>query len=262
MNARQILLYLSLKYEGNWEDIYDAIKRKEPINEDDMLIEISKIKSNVTTLIDDDYPLYLKCIYKPPFVLYYYGDLSLVADIRKCVSYIGTRQMTGYGEEMTRKIVSELSKEKAIVSGLARGIDTVAHETALNHGGKTIGIMGCGIDTYYPKENKQLVERMKKDCLVISEYPGSCEPAKSQFPERNRLIAAMSQVTIVGEAPNARSGTLITVRHALEMGRDVMCVPFPANSSSMCNRLIKEGASLVENAEDILQELRCPLTNA
>ncbi|MFA5283473.1 MAG: DNA-processing protein DprA [Bacilli bacterium] len=255
MEAREILIFLSIKYEGDWEKIYDAIKRKEPISENEIKESISKINCKTLTLIDADYPNYLKNIFKPPFVLYFYGDITLASDTMKCISFVGTRQMTKYGEEMTRKIVSEISPYKIIVSGLAKGIDRIAHETAINCSGRTIGVLGCGIDSCYPKENLELYIVMKKDHLIISEYPHKTEPAKQQFPQRNRLIAALSQATIVGEAPSVRSGTLITVQHALEMGRDVMCVPYPGNVSSMCNRLIKEGASLVESGDDVFQEL-------
>jgi DNA processing protein len=260
MEARNLLLYLSIKYRGNWDKIYEAIKRKEDVKEDDVNLARQETKSKYITIIDSDYPKVLSQIFKPPFVIFYYGDIKNVDDIYKCISVVGSRHSSDYGVAMTRNIVSKLAETKTIISGMASGIDSVAHEAAIHCGGKTVAILGGGIDYCYPKENKKLYEEIKNNHLLLSEYPGNLEPEKEQFPFRNRLIAAFSEATLVTEANSQKSGTLVTVRYALMFGRDVMCVPYCASSGSVCNRLIKEGACLVENATDILQELKKPIS--
>ncbi|MFA5686491.1 MAG: DNA-processing protein DprA [Bacilli bacterium] len=254
MQGRDILIYLSLKYEGDWDNIYQAIKRKEPINSHLYKELITTLKSEAVTIIDPYYPEHLKQCYKPPFVIYYYGDFSLLDKINSVVAIVGSRKASDYGKKMTRLIVSDLAKKMIILSGLARGIDATAHESAININGKTIAILGSGIDYCYPKENKQLYDLIKKDHLLISEYPNSCSPKQKNFPFRNRLIAILSKSLIVTEA-GINSGTLITVSHALSYGRDICCVPYPADLYSACNSLIKQGAKLVENARDVYEEM-------
>lgn len=256
MEARNILAYLSIKYNGNWDNIYDAIKRKEDIVEDEVNKAIDSVHAKFITIIDEDYPKILNSVFKPPLVLFYYGDLSLISDIYHCISVVGSRKSSMYGELMTRQFVKELSSNKIIVSGLAKGIDSIAHQSSIDNGGKTVAILGSGIDYCYPKENKSLYDKIKEEHLLISEYPGETPPDKAQFPFRNRLIAGLSEITLVTEANDYKSGTLVTVRYALMFGRDVMCIPYHANEKSMCNRLIKEGACLVETPQDVISELK------
>ncbi|MFA5481547.1 MAG: DNA-processing protein DprA, partial [Bacilli bacterium] len=252
--GREILIYLSIKYKGNWDEIYAAIKRKEPIDDVAFADSLASVKAKTITILDKNYPEHLKQCYKPPFVLYYYGDCHLLERSHEAIAYIGSRKASEYGCKMARVIVGELAKKMVIVSGLARGIDTIAHQTAINVNGKTIAILGSGIDYCYPRENIELYEKIKSEHLVISEYPNHTEPDHSQFPLRNRLIAMLAKSVIVGEA-GMKSGTLITVSYALSAGRDVCCVPYPADASSACNSLIKQGAKLVENANDVYEEM-------
>lgn len=261
MEAKNLLLYLSVKYKGNWDKIYEAIKKKENVNEEDINLVTKEIKSKFVTIIDKEYPKVLSQIFKPPFVIYYYGDIHLIDDIYKCISVVGSRNATEYGKRITKSLVSELAKNKIIVSGLAKGIDAIAHESCIDSNGKTVAILGSGIDYCYPKENKELYNKIKNNHLLLSEYPNDLEPEKDYFPLRNRLIAAFSEATIVTEAKDRKSGSLITVRYALMFGRDVMCVPYSASSNSICNRLIKEGACLVETPNDVLDELKKPIKN-
>lgn len=254
MTGREILIYLSIKYKGNWDAVYGAIKRKEPIEETSFNELMAMVKSQTLTILDKSYPAHLKQCYKPPFVLYYYGDLSLLERQYETIAYVGSRKASEYGCKMARIIVGELAKRMVVVSGLARGIDTVAHETAINSKGKTIAILGSGIDYCYPRENKDLYDKIKNEHLLISEYPNHTEPDSSQFPLRNRLIAIFAKSVVVGEA-GMKSGTLITVSYALSSGRDVCCVPYPADLSSACNSLIKQGAKLVESANDVYEEM-------
>ncbi|MDD4154705.1 MAG: DNA-processing protein DprA [Bacilli bacterium] len=254
MTGRDILIFLALKYKGCWDDIYGAIKRKEPIDDNHYNDLMATLKANTLTIIDKNYPEHLKQCHKPPFVLFYYGDISLLQRPHETIAYIGSRKASDYGKKMARLIVSELAKKMVIISGMAKGIDTVAHETAINVKGKTIAILGSGIDYCYPRENIELYNTIKSHHLVISEYPNRTDPDHSQFPLRNRIIAMLAKSVVVGEA-DVKSGTLITVSYALSSGRDVCCVPYPADIASACNSLIKQGAKLVESAKDVYEEM-------
>lgn len=250
MKARDLLIYLSIKYHGVWNDIYNAIVSKEKADFNEATLIVSNLSSSVVTIIDENYPRVLKESNKPPFVLFYYGDLSLISDYTRCLAVVGSRYPSEYGKMMTNELVKDICNDFYIVSGLAKGIDSVAHLSSINNKGKTIAVLGCGIDYCYPKENKDLYKRIKESHLMISEYPGVTEPNPDFFPMRNRLIAAFSKGVLVTDA-KAKSGTLITVSSALELGREVMCLPHQANEGSQCNRLIYAGASLVETPSDI-----------
>ena len=248
----EIILYFALKYAGDFDKIYQALERKEKV--DDELKEhlFKELKSKYTTIISDDYPAALKEINCPPFVLFYYGDLNLVNT--KCIGVIGMRQPSDYGIEVTKTIVSKLVLENyTIVSGMALGIDAMAHQSAMNVLGKTIAVLGSGIDNCYPLKNKAIYEIMKVNQLVISEYPGNLVPKKINFPRRNRIISGLSESILVTEA-NERSGTMITVGHALEQGKDIYCIPSRINDSPGCNRLIQQGAKLVMDISDIVDD--------
>lgn len=251
MKAREILLYLAVKYNGDYEKMLDAIKQKEKVDPSLLTEAITSIKSNYVTLIDPDYPKCLKSIMRPPLVLFYYGDLSLVSDEMKCLSIVGSREMSSYGQKITEDIIVGLENRYYIVSGMAKGIDSIAHFSAIKYGLKTVGVLGCGIDYIYPKENIELYELMKKEHLLISEYPNLVGPDKDHFPFRNRIIAAMSKGLLITEAKK-RSGTMITASYAISQGKEVMCVPYDAYSDSANNKLIKDGAFLVENSSDVL----------
>ncbi|MFA5235908.1 MAG: DNA-processing protein DprA [Bacilli bacterium] len=255
IKGRDIIIHLAIKYEGDWNRIYEAIKAKEPATVAEVGASMEQLKSETLTIIDDDYPENLKRIYKPPFVLFYHGDKSLLTYGKASLAVIGSRKPSPYGEAMTRAIVKDLvAGEILIVSGLARGIDHIAHQTTLAADGKTIAVLGSGINRPYPEETKVTYEKIKQRQLVLSEYPDRVEPHKDNFPWRNRIIAGLAQAVFVTEARH-RSGTLITVGYALYLGKDVYVLPHPANVESSCNRLIRDGAVLVESAHDILEEL-------
>lgn len=252
---RNILLYFVVKYEGDWKNIYQAISSKEKVNMEEVERVVEGIEDKCITILDNNYPCSLKNISCPPFAIFYRGNHELLSDKRLMVAVIGSRVHSDYGEKMTNKLVKELvEKEVIIISGLARGIDAIAHTTCLEHGGKTIAVLGSGIDVCYPKSNKQLYDDiLKNEGLIISEYPSGINPKKDNFPLRNRLIAAFSNGILVVEA-KIRSGTMITVNKALEIGKDIFCVPERASEGSGCNKLIKSGAKLTENVQDILEE--------
>jgi len=209
---------------------------------------------NVITLIDDEYPKLLKTIYDPPAVLYCKG--KPLTETPFMVSIVGSRRTTEYGRQMAEKFAYELSGAGfTIVSGLARGIDTMAHKGAIKAEGYTIGVLGCGVDIVYPKENKRLFMQMERYGTLVSEYPPGTQPAPGNFPARNRIISGLSHAVLVIEA-GSRSGALITCDFALEQGRDVFALPGNVNSpySLGTNQLIKEGAKMVTCVEDILEE--------
>lgn len=209
------------------------------------------------TLDDREYPLLLKKIKKPPFVLYYIGDIRLLTG-EKMLAVVGTRKITEYGRHVTELFTGDLVQAGfTIVSGLAMGVDAVAHRTVIEEGGRTVAVLGCGVDCCYPMENSSLyLAIIKKGNLIISENPLSMQPTKGSFPSRNRIIAGLSLGVLVTEGATD-SGSLITANDAFSFGRKVFAVPGPITSalSKGPYDLIGKGAALVTNTKDILQEL-------
>ena len=207
------------------------------------------------TIDDPDYPESLHHIFDPPLVLYIKGHFLSYDKISLAV--VGSRRPTLYGKSVAQDIAKKLAaKGLTIISGMARGIDTKAHRGALAGHGRTIAVLGSGLDRVYPPENKSLMDAISVNGAVISEFPMGTEPYKQNFPLRNRIISGMTLGTLVIEA-GAVSGALITARLALDQGREVFAVPGPINSwaSKGTNGLIKQGAKLVEDEEDIFEEL-------
>jgi len=203
---------------------------------------------------DPDYPALLKAIYDPPLVLYVKGDL-LESDAL-AVAIVGARQSSYYGQAQARKLARDLTaRGLTIVSGLARGIDASAHEGALEAHGRTLAVMGCGLDTIYPPEHDDLAERITHSGTLISEFPMSTRVDKAGFPKRNRIIAGLSAGVVVVEGTR-RSGAMITARCAGEQGREVFAVPGKIDSplSQGPHALIRDGAKLVASADDVLEE--------
>ena len=259
MKARNLLIYLSVRHKGDFDKIYaDLVRHENNPTDEEVNATLQKVTSSCITILDEDYPEYLKKkVYQPPFVLYYYGDISLIKDENKNIAVIGSRECSDYGSHITQQIVSELCEKFTIVSGLAKGIDSCAHSACVNKIGKTIAVLGSGIDVCYPLRNRRLYERIKKTGLVISEYPGDTLPQAEYFPMRNRLIVGFSRLIVITEAKK-HSGTQISTAYALASGKDVCCVPYTAEKNSLCNHLIKQGAYLVEDAKDIFDVLDCP----
>jgi DNA processing protein len=212
---------------------------------------------NVITIIDKEYPRYLKEIYQPPWALFAKGDLSLL-DREPKLAVVGSRQATPYGKNAIRLIFPELIDNGVlIVSGLAKGIDALAHEYAIKNGGKTIAVIAGGLYHIYPKENMGLALEMMKTQLIVSEYPPDTKPLRWHFPARNRIISGLSNGTFIIEAKR-KSGSLITANYAVNEGRDVFSLPGSIfNPYSIgANELIQHGAKLVTSAKDILEEIR------
>ena len=254
MNIRKFLIATSIIHHGNWDDIYLSIQRKETPSEEEIDKICEQVTCNVVTIIDPEYPRYLKEYYHPPFVLFYYGDFSLVNDYSKNIAVVGSRKATSVALKNTDKIVKELASKLVVVSGLAKGIDRQAHESAIKAGGKTIAILGCGIDLCYPSCNEDLYQEIKNNHLLISEYFNHEPPSQEHFPHRNRLISMFSNATLVPEA-HFRSGTSITVSYTMAFNRQVFCMPSSNLEDSLCNSLIHDGAVLVRSSDDIFYEL-------
>jgi DNA processing protein len=251
MRAKELLLYVSHTYGGEWDEIYNCIKEKRPFDSETVDEYASNYPGNFVTIVDESYPAQVKNISEPPFVLYYRGDISLLNQKRKMLAVVGSRKPSKYGREATRKIIFDLPEDVVVVSGLAYGIDSEAHLAAVDSGKKTIAILGGPLEDIYPKENYELSERIvKSGGLLLSEYPSTGETKAEHFPKRNRLIAAFSNLLFVAEA-KIKSGTNITVKYALQYGKDVACLPFHADEESSCNKLIKDGAYLIEDSSDI-----------
>ena len=207
------------------------------------------------TLADADYPPALRWIADPPVVLYVRGCLA--PERQLAVAVIGSRKPSAYGKMAAQRFSQALAERGyTVVSGMARGIDSLAHQGALQAGGQTIAVLGSGINTIYPPENRRLYEQISAQGAVLSEFPLHTKPDRWNFPRRNRIISGLSLGVLVIEA-TANSGSLHTARHALDQGREVFAVPGRIHdpNSRGTNGLIKNGAKLVESIDDILEEL-------
>jgi DNA processing protein len=215
--------------------------------------------ATLLTLADSRYPPLLGEAHAPPPVLYVKGSCD--AWQGPCVAVVGARQATSYGRMAARMLAADLARQGyGVVSGMARGVDAVAHVAALEQGGKTVGVLGCGVDVVYPPEHRGLYEAVERSGALISEFPMGAGPDPHHFPQRNRIISGISLGVVVVEA-GLKSGALLTARHALEQGREVFAVPGPILSgrSQGANRLIQEGAKLVQTVEDIIEEFQTHL---
>jgi len=236
----------------------EFISTRASINLDSILEKINKEKIKICTPEDNIYPKLLKEIYNPPELLYYKGNLETNNELSLAI--VGTRKFTNYGKQITEEITRKLVNNKiVIVSGLALGIDTLAHNTTLNTGGRTIAVLGTGIDSQsiYPSANKYLAEKIiQNKGAVISEFPLGTQPLRYNFPQRNRIISGLTLGTLVIEA-GEKSGALITAQYALEQNREIFTIPGSIYSPSSIgtNNLIKQGARVVTQVEDILETL-------
>ena len=257
-DSRQILIYLAIKYEGDAERIFAALQLHEDI--DVSYEEVKRVcgglKCKAITFLDYDYPEGLKRVCRPPLVLFYYGDITLLSDKKTKYGVVGSREYSEYGKNATQKLVSEIGKDKVIVSGLAKGIDALAHQMAIDSGARTVAVLGSGIDNCYPLENLELYEEIKRKHLVISEYPGFSEPKQGHFPKRNRIIVGLSDFMIVPQINSYQSGTMISINLCLQMNKPLFVVPYPVFERTINNEIIKEGADIALNGRQILDDLK------
>ncbi len=220
--------------------------------------QLARAEKEQATLLrfwDPEYPEALKTTFDPPVLLYLKG--KLLPEDAISLAVVGTRNPSPYGAQVTEQLTRELVRTGfVIVSGLARGVDTLAHRTALKSGGRTLAVLGTGLDVLYPSENRRLAEQIEAEGALVTEFPFGTRPDASNFPKRNRIISGLTLGTLVIEA-GQKSGALITAAFALEQGREVFAVPGPITSprSAGTNRLIREGARLVQTVDDILEEL-------
>jgi DNA processing protein len=219
------------------------------------IIRAEKAAVKIVPFTDSSYPARLRMIPDPPPLLYLKGEIR--SDDEKAVAVVGSRSTSDYGRRVARDLCRGLaSLGFTVVSGMARGIDGTAHETSLNAGGRTIAVLGSGVDRVYPAEHDKLYRRISENGAVISEFPMGTRPLAFNFPARNRLISGLSLGVVVVEATE-KSGSLITAALALEQGREVFAVPgeVGASRSRGAHRLIRQGAKLVETVDDIMEEI-------
>ena len=241
------------------EDILRVSKDRSLIEKEKELIKKHNVK--LVTIFDEDYPLNLKQIYDPPIVLYIKGRIE--EQDKLAVAIVGSRKCSNYGRDTAERLSTELSDfGVTIISGMARGIDTAAHNGAIKNNARTIAVLGSGLAEIYPPENRKLADRIADCGAVVSEFPMAMPPVPENFPRRNRIISGLSLGVVVVEAAKD-SGALITAKFAAEQGREVFSVPGQAGlvNSFGTNRLIRDGAKLVETAKDILEELMPAVKN-
>ncbi|MFW5984761.1 MAG: DNA-processing protein DprA [Halanaerobiaceae bacterium] len=229
------------------------INRRKKIDISQMTEQLKQEKINYLCFCDPEYPEILKKIDNPPPVLFVQGNYDFS---KPAVAIVGSRRCTAYGRKVARKFACRLVQRNiAVISGLARGIDTCGHRGALEGNGVTVAVLGTGVDRVYPAENRDIYDEIQKKGLIVSEFPPGTEPRAENFPRRNRIISGLAQATLVVEAAE-QSGSLITARLAREQGRKVFAVPgnLDRPSSSGCNNLIKNGALAVTCVDDILKE--------
>jgi DNA processing protein len=238
------------KVEGfGFQTLEKVVQQRNRLNPEQLLTQHQQINPNFWTPADAEYPHLLREIPSPPPLLYYRGEVDLQENSgqKPLVGIVGTRQPTEYGIKWTRQISTALAKNGfTVVSGMAEGIDTESHSAAMKAGGRTIAVVGTGVDVIYPQKNRDLYKQILTSGIVISEYPAKTAPNRTHFPRRNRIIAGLSRAVLVMEAP-IKSGALITATYANEFGRDVYALPGRVDDqpSQGCLKLISQGAGLI-----------------
>jgi len=230
---------------ANWREHFDLAREEE---------RMTKAATTFITTRDAGYPRLLKEINDPPIGLYRKGSYEFG---QPCIAIVGSRRTTLYGQSVARKLGADLARLGfCVISGLARGIDTEAHEGALSVGGKTAAVLGCGIDIVYPPENLALYRRIEAEGAIVSEFPFGRRADRQSFPMRNRVVAGMCEAVVVVET-DVSGGSMITARFAGEQGRLIFAVPgrIDQNTSAGCHQLIRDGATLLTSVDDILSEL-------
>jgi len=236
----------------------EFINWRKNFNLEEALQELEKENIDIITWRDQEYPALLLEIHSPPPVLYYKGNINILNSSVNCLAIVGSREHSAYANKVVSELIPALIENRiVIVSGLAYGVDTLAHQEALLNNGLTIAVLGCGLrkDKIYPYSNKVLAEKIiKNNGLLLSEFPPQTSPLKTNFPQRNRIIAGLCQATLVVES-REKSGSLITAYQALEQNREVLAIPGNIFSefSRGPNGLIKKGAKLILDYEDILE---------
>lgn len=223
---------------------------------DALLGKLQRLGGKIISINNSEYPSYLKQIYDPPAFLYMLG--SLVETDHDAIAVVGTRNPTPYGKMVTERLCNELIHSGfTIVSGLARGIDTVAHASAVQSGGRSVAVIGCGVDIVYPPDNINIHRQIRENGAILSEYHIGTKPEAGNFPKRNRIISGMTLGTVIIES-SPKGGAMITASYALDQNREIFAVPGPIlqEQNSGTNRLIQQGrAKLIQSVEDIIEEV-------
>jgi DNA processing protein len=247
-----------LRIDGIGETVANNMLSFKGLDEADAILDkTEKIGASLVAIDDEDYPVYLRHIYDPPVLLWIKGDRSVLN--RDGVAIIGTRRPSKYGMDQAYKWAKALAEAGLCInSGLAYGVDTIAHKSTIESGGKTVAVLGSGIDVIYPSKNKYIAERIiETGGAVITEYQPGTAPDAVNFPGRNRIVSGMSHGVLVIES-GVKGGSMITARYALDQNREVFAIPHPLNNAKGegCNYLIKTGqGKLVQNPEDIFEEI-------
>ncbi len=251
---------------GQIEEITERdVKRLAQVRQLDVQADLDLMASlgiRVVSILDREYPPLLREIYDPPVMLYVRGEFTGADEL--ALAIVGTRRCSSYGRLATERLAGDLARRGfTIVSGLALGVDGAAHEAALEQGGRSIGVLACGLDVDYPREHRELKDRLSESGAVISEVPLGTPPKAERFPVRNRIVSGLALGTLVVEAP-LKSGSRITANLAVDQGREVFAVPGDINSplSRGCHALLRDGAHLVETAEDVVAGLNLHLEAA
>lgn len=252
MTHREILIAHTIHYKGDWNRILEALQKTEEPSKDD-LAKAQSCPFKAVTMLDSEYPTRLKNTLKPPVVLFYRGNLDLLANSEKSITITGTRNPSSYGKEMTEKFVSDLVKAGyTIVTSMALGVSSIAIETALKQNGKVIVVLGCGIDICYPHSQQRLFDKLTENQLVVSEYPAGVDPTMENMAAKNRITTGIGEALLITEEKSPTTSETF----ALSQGKEIFCVPDRADQGSECNKLIANGAVLTEKIEDILEVLK------
>ncbi|MDV4151182.1 DNA-processing protein DprA [Clostridium sp. AL.422] len=244
-NIRKNIKIIKELYKADLSDVTEEKVRE-------FIEYINKNNIGYITINSKEYPKKLKYLDEPPYVIFYKGNIDLLKG--NLVAVIGARKCSTYGAQVAKIIAKEISENNiTVVSGLATGVDSIAQKSAMNYMGKTIGVLGCGIDVIYPKNNKLLYQDIiKNEGLIISEFLPNTPPLAYNFPKRNRIISGISDKLVIIEA-TVKSGSLITVNYALSLGMDIMAIPGPVfnGNSEGCNKLIRDGAKPFTEMQDL-----------
>ena len=230
---------------------------KDKLDPDKLIDELINDNINIVSIYDNDYPQLLKDIYDPPFILYYKGNINILNNINLAV--VGSRDISDYAKQVMPSLLKDVAKNNInIISGLAYGVDTLAHKISLRYKGPTTAILGSGLSNIYPSSNLKLVDDIiNNNGLILSEFYPKAKPLPKNFVSRHRLISGLSNVTLIIEA-TLKSGALITTKYALEQGKDILCLPgnIVYENSKGTNMLIQQGAKLITSSDDILDSLK------
>lgn len=257
-DVKQLTIFDLCQIKGITRTIAENIRNIETGYGIEALENSDKISSRYFTYWDAEYPEILKTVYDAPVGVFVLGKLINI----QCISVVGTRSPTSYGKKISKMMTEKLvSAGLGIVSGFARGVDTLCHRTAVNRGGYTAAVLGNGLDICYPAENRELRNQLIDNGCIISEFVPGTKPDAVNFPKRNRIISGLSSGTLVIEA-GKKSGALLTAMNALDQNRDVFAIPgrIDSQNSFGCHRIIQQGAKLVQSIEDILEDFQ--LSNA